>query len=95
MEDKETCLKIYRNQTVKLRSGSIKFKNYFKQLAVFKIYADFESVLKEVRGIDRKVMLHILKNIKHIFLAVLPIKWFVLMINLVNQLLSTREKCNQ
>ena len=35
------------NKIVKLESVLIKFKNYFKQLAVpFKIYADFESVLK-------------------------------------------------
>ena len=41
-------------QTVKLRSDSIEFKNYFKQLAVsFKIYADFESVLKVRRGNER------------------------------------------
>ena len=32
-------------QSVKLRSGLIKCKNQFKQLAVpFKIYADFKSV---------------------------------------------------
>ena len=44
VEYKETCLNI---KTVKLRSGLIKFKNYFKQLAVpFKIYADFDCTLK-------------------------------------------------
>ena len=48
VEQKETCLKINGKQTVKSRSGSVKFKNYFKELAVpFKIYADFES-LKEL-----------------------------------------------
>ena len=36
-----------------MRSGSIKFKNFFKQLAVpFKIYADFESVSKGVKSND-------------------------------------------
>ena len=40
-------------QTVKLRSGSIKFKNYLKQLALlFNIYTDFESLLRGVRGSD-------------------------------------------
>ena len=34
VEFKETCFKINGNPTVKLRSGSIKFKNSFKQLAV-------------------------------------------------------------
>ena len=51
---KEVCLKINGKHTVKLRSGSIKFKNYFKQLFVpFKIYADFECSLKGVQSNDR------------------------------------------
>ena len=53
-EHKETCLKINGKQTVKLRSGSIKFKSHFKQLAVpFKICADLERNVKGVMGIDR------------------------------------------
>ena len=41
-------------QSVKLRSDSSKFKILFKQLAVpFKIYADFESVLKRVHNDDK------------------------------------------
>ena len=48
------CLKINGKQTVKLRSGAIKFKNHFKQLAMpFKIYADFECNVKRVRSSDR------------------------------------------
>ena len=47
-------LKINGKQSGKLRSGSIKFKNHFKQLAVpFKIYADFESILKGVKNNDK------------------------------------------
>ena len=70
---KETCLKINGKLNEKLRSGSIKSKNCFKQLAVpFAIYADFESLLKGVRGNDKKIKLHKLKNVKHTFLAVLP-----------------------
>ena len=54
IEHKETPLKIIGKQSVKLKSHSIKFKNHFKQLAVpFKIYADFESVLKEVKSNDK------------------------------------------
>ena len=52
---KKFFLKINRKQSVKLRSCSIKFKNYFNQIAVaFKIYADFESepVLKGVQSND-------------------------------------------
>ena len=34
-------------QNLKLRKGSISFKNYSKQLpAPFKIYADFERILR-------------------------------------------------
>ena len=45
-EHKETCLKTNGKQSVKLRSGSIIFKNHFEQQAVpFKIFADFELIL--------------------------------------------------
>ena len=48
----------------------MKFRNYFKQLAVpFKIYADFESLLKGARSGDKKIILHTLyteKSQKHI-----------------------------
>ena len=53
IKHKENCLKINGKQSIKLKSGSIKFKNHFKQLAVlFKIYADFESLLKGVKSSD-------------------------------------------
>ena len=41
---------------MKLKSGSISFKNYFKQLPVlffFLIYADFECILKGVKSSDK------------------------------------------
>ena len=51
IEHKENCLIISGKQSVKLKSGSISFKNYFKQLPVsFKIYPNFECILKRVRG---------------------------------------------
>ena len=53
-EHEKVCLKINGKKSVKLKSGLIKFKNCFKQLAaLFKIYADFESVLKGVQSNDR------------------------------------------
>ena len=58
----------------------------------FTIYADFEALLKEVRGSDKKIILHALKNIRKTFLAVLLIKVSVLMINLVKQLVFIEEK---
>ena len=57
-----------------------------------KIYVDFESILKWIKSSNKKIMLHILKNIKIIFLAVLLTKLFALMIDLANQLLLTEEK---
>ena len=54
IEHKETCLKVNVKQSVKLKSGSNEFKNHFKQLGVpFKIYADFEYLLKGVRNRDK------------------------------------------
>ena len=53
-EHKKVCLKINSKQSIKLRSGSIKFNNYFKQLAVpFKIFGHFWSALKWIYSNDR------------------------------------------
>ena len=54
IEHDENCLIINGKQCVKLKSGSIRFKDYFKQLTVpFKIYADFECLLKGVKNSDK------------------------------------------
>ena len=54
IEHKENCLIIHGKQSVNLKSGSISFKNYFKQLPVpLKIYADFECILKEVKSSNK------------------------------------------
>ena len=46
-EYKNVCLSIIGAQSVRLEKGTIKFKNYFKQIPVpFKIYAGFEYNLK-------------------------------------------------
>ena len=53
-ENKEIYLLINDEQCVKLKGGSIKFKNNFEQLALpFKIYADFDCVLKGVKSNDK------------------------------------------
>ena len=50
IKHKENCLSINGKQSVKLEKGIIKFENYFKQIPVpFKIYADFECSLKNVK----------------------------------------------
>ena len=54
IKQKENYLIINGKQCVTLRSGSTKFKNHFKQLAILsKIYADFEYSLKRVKSNDK------------------------------------------
>ena len=49
IQHKEHCLIINGKQNVKLKKGFISFKNYSRQIPVpFKIYADFECILKNV-----------------------------------------------
>ena len=44
MEHRKICLEINGKQSVKLESGTSKFKSFFKKIAVqFKTYADFEA----------------------------------------------------
>ena len=88
-EHKKVCLSINGAQSVRLEKGTIEFKNYFKQIPVpFKIYADFECNLKSVESYEGSYS----KNIKITFLVVLLTNLFVLMINLVNQLLFLEVK---
>ena len=52
-EHKEVCLSINGAWSVKLEKETIKFKNAFKQIqAPFKIYSDFECVLKSVESYE-------------------------------------------
>ena len=49
IKHKEDCLMINGKQNVKLEKGFISFKNFNKQIPVpFKIYADFECILKGI-----------------------------------------------
>ena len=86
---KEVCLSINGTQSVRLEKGKIVFKNYFKQMAVsFKIYADFECNLENVESYEG------FYSEKHqdTLLVVLLTSLFVLMINLVKQLLFLEVK---
>ena len=49
-------------------------------------------MLKELRVVTEVIILNTLKKIKTIFFGVLSIKFFVLMINLIKQMLFTEEK---
>ena len=50
---KENCLVINGEQRVKLNEGFICFKNYSRQMKVpFKIYADFECILKKSKVVE-------------------------------------------
>ena len=86
---KQACLSINGAQSVRLEKGTIEFKIYFKQIPVpFKIYADFECNLRGVESYEGSYT----KNIKITFLVVLLIKLFVLMIDLLSQLLFIEVK---
>ena len=88
-EHKEVSLSIHGAQSVRLEKGTTEFKNYFKQIPVpFKIYADFECNLEGVESYEGSYT----KNIKITFLVVLLIKLFVLMIDLLSQLLFIEVK---
>ena len=88
-EHKEDCLIINGKQSVKLKKGTIEFKNYFKQIPVLlKIYADFECNLEGVESYEGSYT----KNIKITYLVVLLTKLFALMISLVSQLLFLEAK---
>ena len=89
IKHKENCLSINGKQSVKLEKGIIEFENYFKQIPVpFKIYADFECNLRGVESYEGSYT----KNIKITFLVVLLIKLFVLMIDLLSELLFIEVK---
>ena len=50
---KDVCLSINGVQSVRLKKGTIEFKNYFKQILVpLKIYADFGCNLKSVESYE-------------------------------------------
>ena len=67
IEHKENCLMINGKRSVKLKIGSISFKNYFKQLLVpFKIYADFECILKGVKSTNKNNGLYTEKYQDHV-----------------------------
>ena len=86
---KEDCLSINGNQFVKVEEGTVEFEIYFKQIPVpFKVYADFECNLEGVESYEGSYT----KNIKITFLVVLLIKLFVLMIDLLSQLLFIEVK---
>ena len=84
LKHKEHCLSINGKQSVYLEKGIIEFENYFKQLPVpFKIYTDFECNLRDVEIYEGSCT----KNIMNMFPVVMLVKLFVLMIDLVSQLL--------
>ena len=67
IENGENCLTINGKQSVESKSGSISFKNYFRQLPVpFKIYADFECILKRVKSSNKNNGSHTEKYQDHI-----------------------------
>ena len=89
IKHRENCLSINGKQSVILEKGIIEFEIYFKQIPVpFKIYADFECNLRGVESYEGSYT----KNIKITLLVVLLIKLYVLMIDLLSQLLFIEAK---
>ena len=89
IKHKENYLNVNGKQSVILEKGIIKFENCFKQIPVaFKIYADFECNLRSVESYEGLYT----KNIKITFLIVLFLKLFVLMIDLLRELLFIEVK---
>ena len=81
-EHKEVCLSINGAQSARLEKGTIKFKNYFKQIPVpFKVYADFECNLESVKSYEGS---YSKKYQDHVPCGLLT-NLFVMMINSVNQ----------
>ena len=81
-------------QNVKLEKGFIRFTNYSRQISVpFKIYADFERILKNVDyvGVDNNCF-HTRENIKTMFRVVLLLKLCVLIISIVKMLFGIEGK---
>ena len=67
IEHGENCFIINGKQSVKLKSGPISFKYYFKNLPVpLKIYADFKFLLKGVKSSDKNDGLYTEKYQDHI-----------------------------
>ena len=68
IEHKKDCLVVNGKQNVKLESGFIFLKNYSRQIPVpFKIYADFEYILKSCdNGVDNKCFSYTKKYLDHV-----------------------------
>ena len=65
-EHKKNCLVVNGKQSVKLKSGSIRFKNYFEKLAApFKSHANLECLLKGVKISDKNNSLYTEKYQDH------------------------------
>ena len=68
------CSLINGAQNLKVEKGFVEFRNYSKQIpAPFKIYADFECLLKSCDSGVHNDYLVILPNIKTMYLVVLLI----------------------
>ena len=89
IKHKKNCLYINGKQSVKLEEAIIKFENFLNKYQFLLKYLLILSVIE--RNLNAMKAL-IQKNIKTIFLVVLLIKLFVLMIDLVNQLLYIEAK---
>ena len=92
-EHKKDFLLINKEQNVKLEKGFIEFKNFNRQIPVpFKIYADFECLLKGCDVVIDNECFSYTKKIKIMFLVVLLIKLCVLIISTVKKIVCIGVK---
>ena len=96
IEHKQDCLVINGKQSVKSESGFISFKNHSRQMpAHFKIYADFECILKSINSDIINNDASYTRKYQDHALVVLLIKLRVLIINIARKLFCTEEECSQ
>ena len=89
---KENCLIINAKQNVKLKSCSICFKSYFKQLPVpSKIYTDFECNLKKVECDSNKNNSSYTEKYQSHIPCSFAYKFDCIVINLVKKLFFTEQ----
>ena len=93
IKHKKDGLTINGKQSIRLKSGSIGFKNHFKQLPVpFKIYADFECILKKVECDSVKNSSSYIRKYRDHVPCGFAYKVVCITINLVEKLFFTEQK---
>lgn len=80
-KQKSNCMAINGEQAIRMPQtfkNTLQFQNHQRQMSVpFVIYADFEPITEEYKGVSLVMQNHILINTRNIVAVVTAIKWFV------------------